>query len=92
MPRLSVVSYAFGLAVAGLVASSLTGLTARQNANDAVRVDADDLAGVVTSTRGPEAGVWVVADTRDQPTPMRKIVVTDDRGRYLLPDLPKGNY
>ena len=92
MSRPNVVSYAFGLTVAGLIASSLTGLTARQNANDAVRVDADDLGGVVTSTAGPEAGVWVIADTRDQATPMRKIVVTDDRGRYLLPDLPRGNY
>src|SRR5215211_4533554 len=56
---------------------------------DAVRVDADDLGGVVTSSKGPEAGVWVVAETADLPTKFVKIVVTDDRGRYLLPDLPK---
>jgi hypothetical protein len=50
--------------------------------------DADDLAGVVTSAKGPEAGVWVIAETTNLPTKFAKIVVTDDRGRYLMPDLP----
>jgi hypothetical protein len=54
----------------------------------AVSVDADDLGGVVTSSKGPEAGVWVIAETTDLPTKFAKIVVTDDRGRYLMPDLP----
>ena len=58
----------------------------------AVAVDADDIGGVVTSTKGPEAGVWVIAETTELPTRFAKIVVTDDRGRYLLPDLPKANY
>src|SRR5688572_11043179 len=53
-----------------------------------VPIDPDDIAGVVTSRRGPEAGVWVIAETTDTPTKFRKIVVSDDRGRYLLPDLP----
>ncbi|HET9361811.1 MAG TPA: hypothetical protein VFO58_18795 [Vicinamibacterales bacterium] len=53
-----------------------------------IPIDADDIAGVVTSARGPEAGVWVIAETTDTQTKFRKIVVTDDRGRYLLPDLP----
>jgi hypothetical protein len=57
-----------------------------------VAVDADDIGGVVTSANGPEAGVWVIAETTDFKTKFRKIVVTDDRGRYLLPDLPKANY
>jgi hypothetical protein len=48
------------------------------------------ISGVVTSAKGPEAGVWVIAETDDTPTKFRKIVVTDDRGRYLLPELPKG--
>ena len=48
--------------------------------------------GLVTSSKGPEAGVWVIAETTDLPTKVRKIVVTDDQGRYLLPDLPKANY
>ena len=59
---------------------------------DAVRVDADDIGGVVRSAKGPEAGVWVIAETADLPTKFVKIVVTDDRGRYLLPDLPKANF
>jgi hypothetical protein len=59
---------------------------------DQIPIDADDIAGVVTSARGPEAGVWVIAETDDTPTKFRKIVVTDDRGRFLVPDLPaRGN-
>jgi hypothetical protein len=54
----------------------------------AVAVDADDLGGVVSSSKGPEAGVWVIAETNDLPTKFAKIVVTDSAGRYLLPDLP----
>ena len=57
-----------------------------------VAIDADDIGGVVTSSKGPEAGVWVIAETTELPTKFRKIVVTDDRGRYLLPQLPKANY
>jgi hypothetical protein len=53
---------------------------------------ANDLAGTVTGPQGPEAGVWVIAETTDLPTKFAKIVVTDDRGRYLIPDLPKANY
>ncbi len=67
-------------------------MSAGQAAGDPVRVDADDLGGVVTSATGPEAGVWVIAETTDLPTKFVKIVVTDDRGRYLLPDLPKANF
>jgi hypothetical protein len=55
-------------------------------------VDGDDIAGVVRSGKGPEAGVWVIAETKDLPTPYAKIVVTDAQGRYLLPDLPKASY
>ncbi len=51
-----------------------------------------DLAGRVTSANGPEAGVWVIAETTELPTKFTKIVVTDDRGRYLIPELPKANY
>ena len=57
-----------------------------------VNVGASDLGGVVTGPKGPEAGVWVIAETSDLPTKFAKIVVTDDRGRYLVPDLPKANY
>lgn len=57
-----------------------------------VSVDADDVGGVVTGPGGPEAGVWVIAETTELPTRFARIVVTDDRGRYLLPDLPKATY
>src|SRR5690606_16163055 len=57
-----------------------------------IPMDADDLAGVVTSVSGPEAGVWVIAETPDLPTRFAKIVVTDDQGRYLIPDLPAAKY
>jgi len=55
-------------------------------------IDDDDIAGVVTGAGGPEAGVWVIAETSDLPTRFARIVVTDDRGRYLLPDLPRARY
>jgi hypothetical protein len=61
---------------------------AREGELDRIPIDADDIAGVVRSSRGPEAGVWVIAETTDTPTRFRKIVVSDDQGRYLLPDLP----
>jgi len=65
------------------------GLSAQQQAPAGrIAIDPDDIAGTVTSSRGPEAGVWVIAETTDTPTRFRKIVVTDDQGRYLLPDLP----
>ena len=57
-----------------------------------VSVGANDIGGVVTGANGAEAGVWVIAETKDLPTPYAKIVVTDDQGRYLIPDLPKANY
>jgi hypothetical protein len=78
------------LAIAAAVAALTSGARAQQGA--AVTVDADDIGGVVSGPKGPEAGVWVIAETSDLPTKFVKIVVTDDRGRYLLPDLPKANY
>jgi hypothetical protein len=61
-------------------------------AQNTVAIDADDIGGVVTGASGPEAGVWVIAETRDLPTRFTKAVVTDDQGRYVLPDLPKAKY
>jgi hypothetical protein len=59
---------------------------------ETVEIDGDDIGGVVKGPSGPEAGVWVIAETTDLPTRFAKIVVTDEGGRYLLPDLPKANY
>src|ERR1700690_2993750 len=55
-------------------------------------VGADNIGGVVTSSNGPEAGVWVIAETTDLGTKYRKIVDTNDQGQYLLPELPKAHY
>jgi streptogramin lyase len=47
---------------------------------------------VVSGRAHAEAGVWVIAETRSLPTLYRKIVVTDGRGRFVLPELPAGKY
>jgi hypothetical protein len=75
-----------------LFAVTLTGVRAAQDNNKTVRVGNADIGGVVTSSKGPEAGVWVIAETTELATKLVKIVVTDDQGRYLVPDLPKANY
>ncbi len=61
-------------------------------ATSTVAIDADDIGGVVRGAKGPEAGVWVIAETTDLPTRFTRSVVTDDQGRYVIPDLPVGNY
>jgi hypothetical protein len=81
----------FGVfAIAVLIAILPGDLSSQQSA--AVRIDGDDIAGIVASANGPETGVWVIAETTELPTKYAKIVVTDDQGRYLIPDLPKANY
>ena len=72
------------------VAASAVLLSGQQNAT--VRIDNDDIGGVVTSAKGPEAGVWVIAETTNLPTRFARMVVTDDHGRYVMPDLPKASY
>ena len=57
-----------------------------------VAIDDDDIGGVVRGPRGPEAGVWVIAETTDLPTKFARMVVTDEQGRYVIPDLPKAKY
>jgi hypothetical protein len=78
--------------VAVFLTASLAGRSAQQVSGEAVRIGNDDIGGVVTSAKGAEAGVWVIAETNDLPTKFVKIVVTDDNGRYLVPQLPKANY
>src|SRR3989475_9655714 len=80
------------LALAGVLAASFTWVNAQQRGGAAIAIDRDDIGGGVTSSKGPEAGVWVIAETTDLPTKFARMVVTDDQGRYLLPDLPKARY
>src|SRR5215475_12593474 len=82
--------YLGAAAIAAALAGSAGGLAAQQA--PAVAIDNDDIGGVVTGANGPEAGVWVIAETTDLPTRYAKMVVTDDQGRYVVPDLPKAKY
>src|SRR5450631_628364 len=80
------------LATALLVSAASVEVEAQQSANSGIGIGDGDLGGVVRSPKGAEAGVWVIAETTDLPTKFAKMVVTDDQGRYVLPDLPKANY
>ena len=82
--------YLSGAAIA--LAGVLAAAPAELRAQTAVAIDNDDIGGVVTGTNGPEAGVWVIAETTDLPTRYAKMVVTNDQGRYVVPDLPKAKY
>ena len=76
------------MTIAGSIAAALTAVIGAQDSTQ-VRLDADDIGGVVRSAKGPEAGVWVIAETGALQTTFRKIVVTDDQGRFVVPDLPR---
>src|SRR5579883_2105042 len=78
------------LAIAALIGIAVGGAWAADS--DSVKIGDRDIGGTVTGPNGPEAGVWVIAETADLPTKYAKIVVTDERGRYLIPDLPKAGY
>ncbi|MBM3770906.1 MAG: carboxypeptidase regulatory-like domain-containing protein [Acidimicrobiia bacterium] len=82
-------SWIAAVGVAVLASGALTWVDAQQAQ---VAIDPDDIGGVVTGDKGPEAGVWVIAETTDLPTKLARSVVTDDQGRYVVPDLPRGNY
>jgi hypothetical protein len=77
------------LAVSAAVVATLAACTAGPSTP---AIDPDDIGGTVTGPNGPEAGVWVIAETDDLPTRFARIVVTDDRGRYVIPDLPDATY
>jgi|TARA_B100000678_G_scaffold196006_1_gene164415 hypothetical protein len=70
----------------------LVGLSACQQGGEVVVIDDDDIGGVVSGPDGPEAGVWVIAETTDLPTKFSRTVVTDDQGSYVVPDLPDATY
>lgn len=78
--------------VSTLVAGALITIRAQQATTTPVPIDPDDIGGVVRSAKGPEAGVWVIAETRELGVRYIKSVVTDDQGRYVVPDLPAAEY
>jgi len=77
---------------AGIVAAAMLAACATGDSGSGVGIGDSDIGGVVTSANGPEAGVWVIAETTGLPTKYAKMVVTDDRGRYVVPGLPKATY
>ena len=80
-------------AAAALLAGVSVSASAQQQSDAAaIKIGEKDIGGVISSLQGPEAGVWVVAETAELPTQFRRIVVTDDQGRYLVPDLPQTDY
>src|SRR5205807_8479345 len=83
--------YPLALTAMGVILFASTRLGARAS-SEAISIGKDDIGGVVTSTQGPEGGVWVIAETTELPTKFVKIVVTDDAGRYVVPQLPRANY
>jgi len=83
---------AAAIVLAAALAGAPAPVRAQQGGGTTVAIDGNDIGGTVTSAHGPEAGVWVIAETSDLPTRFAKIVVTDDQGRYVLPDLPDANY
>ena len=85
-------SFAPGVVAALMALAALIAMTACEPGTDTPSIDDDDIGGVVTGPGGGEAGVWVIAETTDLPTRFARIVVTDDRGRYLIPDLPEASY
>ena len=91
MRAAGIISAVSSIAIAALLAMPAAPAQAQQG-DPAIRIGASDFGGVVTGPNGPEAGVWVIAETTDLPTKFAKIVVTDDHGRYVMPDLPKANY
>ena len=87
-----IISLWFGALIVGVAATlALSPIELNSQQSASVRIDNDDIGGVVSSAKGPEAGVWVIAETTELPTRFAKMVVTDDQGRYVIPDLPKAN-
>jgi hypothetical protein len=92
MGKKHAVAERLGASLAALLAAGSLEAVAAQPSAQPVAIDADDIGGSVLGATGPEAGVWVIAETRDLPTRYIKIVATDDAGRFVLPDLPKASY
>ena len=87
--RQALLSTVAAIGIAALAAALPAPANAQQRM---VAIDGDDIGGVVRGPNGPEAGVWVIAETTELPTKFARTVVTDDQGRYVIPDLPTANY
>ena len=88
----SIVRLFFAVVTACFLTSCERQLPTAEPDPNVIAMDADDIAGIVRSAAGVEAGAWVIAETGDLGTRFARIVVTDDAGRYLLPDLPEASY
>ena len=80
------------VAAVGAAALLLCRIAGSQPSGGEPRIGANEIGGTVTGAHGAEAGVWVIAETQDFPTRFAKIVVTDEAGRYLIPQLPDAKY
>src|SRR5215210_1851716 len=90
-PEMSIRSALFTTVAAATLMLGITSVPATvqaQQSTAAVDIAGTDIGGVVAGPNGPEAGVWVIAETTELPTKFAKIVVTDDQGRFVIPDLP----
>jgi hypothetical protein len=93
LPQHAPVILAFVVGISGAAAASTAAAAEKSSRQQpAIALDQDDIGGVVSSASGPEAGVWVIAETTEFATRYAKIVVTDDEGRYVVPDLPKASF
>src|ERR1043166_2530412 len=80
------------IALAACLAGAFAVVEAQQRPAADVAIGSSDVGGVVTTAGRPEAGVWVIAETADLPTKFAKMVVTDERGRYVIPEWRKASY
>ena len=88
-------THAVDLCATAIAAALVVAAAASSRADEAgpaIDIGDRDIGGIVTGPAGPEVGVWVIAETSDLATKFAKVVVTDERGRYVVPDLPKASY
>ena len=85
-------SIKIGVGLVGLIALVTLLVVAPVSLRAQVTMAGDDIGGVVRGPNGPEPGVWVIAETSDLPTKFARMVVSDDQGRYVIPDLPNARY
>ena len=83
---------ALAVLVVGALAAFGGGVASPAASGQPTAAGETSIAGVVRSPAGPEAGVWVIAETDDLETGFRKIVVTGDDGRFLIPELATATY